>query len=73
VWKGFSFYVSGDYEMVHDQLSIAKGDLTDEEIYLRLKQLATTYSYYISVGISYSFGSSLRGAVNPRFGDSYYY
>jgi hypothetical protein len=73
VWKGFSFYVSGDYEMVHDQLSIAKGDLTDEEIFLRLKQLATTYSYYISVGISYSFGSSLRGAVNPRFGESYYY
>jgi len=73
VWKGFSFYVSGDYELVHDQLSIVKGDLTDEEILLRLKQLATTYSYYISVGISYSFGSSLRGAVNPRFGESYYY
>jgi len=73
VWKGFSFYVSGDYALVHDQLSIVKGDLTDEEIFLRLRELSTTYSYYISVGISYSFGSSLRGAVNPRFGESYYY
>lgn len=73
VWKGFSFYVSGDYALVHDQLSIVKGDLTDEEIFLRLRELSTTYSYYVSVGISYSFGSSLRGAVNPRFGESYYY
>lgn len=73
VWKGFSFYVSGDYAMVHDQLSIVKGDLTDEEIFLRLRELSTTYSYYVSVGISYSFGSSLSRAVNPRFGESYYY
>jgi len=73
LWKGFSFYVSGDYAMVHDQLSIVKGDLTDEEIFLRLRELATTYSYYISIGISYSFGSSLSRAVNPRFGESYYY
>jgi len=73
VWKGFSFYVSGDYAVVHDQLSIVKGDLTDEEIFLRLKELATTYSYYISVGISYSFGSSLSRSVNPRFGESYFY
>ncbi len=73
LWKGFSFYVSGDYALVHDQLSIVKGDLTDEEIFLRLRELSTTYNYYISVGVSYSFGSSLSRTVNPRFGESYYY
>ena len=73
LWKGFSFYVSGDYALVHDQLSIVKGDLTDEEVFLRLRELSTTYNYYISVGVSYSFGSSLSRTVNPRFGESYFY
>ena len=73
LWKGFSFYVSGDYALVHDQLSIVKGDLTDEEVFLRLRELSTTYNYYISVGVSYSFGSSLSRTVNPRFGESNFY
>lgn len=73
VWKGFSFNVGGDYELIHDQLSVARGTLSEEEILLRLKQLRTTYSYYLSLGISYSFGSAMSRSVNPRFGRSYYY
>jgi hypothetical protein len=73
VWKGFSFNVSGDYELIRDQLSLGKAGLTDEEILLRLKQLRTTYSYYISAGISFSFGSVMSRSVNPRFGDSLFY
>jgi hypothetical protein len=73
VWKGFSFNISGDYQLIHDQLSIARGELTDEEILLRLKQLRTTFSYYVSLGISYSFGSVMSRSVNPRFGSGYYY
>ncbi|HYA48193.1 MAG TPA: hypothetical protein VEG35_00725 [Burkholderiales bacterium] len=73
VWKGFSFNVSGDYQLVHDQLSIVRGTLTDEEILLRLKQLRTTFSYYISLGLSYSFGSVMSRSVNPRFGTGFFY
>lgn len=73
IWKGFSFNVFGDYELIHDQLSIAKGTLTEEEILLRLKQLRTDFSYYLSAGISYSFGSIMSRSVNPRFGSGYYY
>jgi hypothetical protein len=59
--------------MIHDQLSLVKGALSDEDILLRLKQLSTTYGYYLSIGIGYSFGSSLSKAVNPRFSDFGYY
>ena len=40
---------------------------TTEEILLRLRQLATDYSYYTSVGFSYRFGSAFNNVVNPRF------
>jgi hypothetical protein len=72
IWKGFSVYTSGGFSMIHDQLSLVKGALSSDEILLRLKQMSTTYSYYMSLGISFSFGSTLRGAVNPRFGSGYY-
>jgi hypothetical protein len=73
IWKGFSFNVMGDYQLIHDQISVVKGALTEEEILLRLKQLRTGYSYYVSIGISYSFGSVLSRSVNPRFGSDYSY
>lgn len=73
ILKGFSVYWNGSFAMIHDQLSLAKGALSDEEILLRLKQLSTTYNYYLSIGIGYSFGSSMSKAVNPRFSDFGYY
>jgi len=66
IWKGLSVYASGSYSLIHDQLSLVKGTLSKDEILLRLKQLSTTYDYYLSMGISYSFGSKLSRAVNPR-------
>jgi hypothetical protein len=65
--KGLSFDMWGSYSIIHDQLSIEKGDATAEEILLRQRQLATTYNYYVSIGFSYSFGSIYNNIVNPRF------
>jgi hypothetical protein len=66
--KGLSFNINGGGSRIHDQLSLAKGGATYEEVLLRRKQIATTYEYYVSVGISYTFGSILSKIVNPRFG-----
>jgi len=41
---------------------------TLEEVLLRRTQLATSYSYYGSIGFSYTFGSIYSSVVNPRFG-----
>jgi hypothetical protein len=75
IWKGFSLNADGGFALIHDQLSLVKGELTTDEILLRLKQLSTTYEYYVSLGVSYSFGSKMSRAVNPRMSGagSFYY
>jgi hypothetical protein len=67
--KGFNFNVSGGYSRIHDQLSLPAAGATLEEILLRRRQLETSYDYYLSVGLSFTFGSTQSHVVNPRFGD----
>jgi hypothetical protein len=68
LFKGFSFNVYGGYSRIKDQIALIKGAATEEEILLRLRQLATDYSYNFSTGFSYTFGSIFNSVVNPRFG-----
>jgi hypothetical protein len=67
--KGLNFNIHGGYSRIHDQLSLAAGGATLEEILLRRRQLETDYDYHFSVGLSYTFGSTESKVVNPRFGD----
>ncbi|MBI5325982.1 MAG: hypothetical protein HZB41_12040, partial [Ignavibacteriae bacterium] len=57
----------GGFSMIHDQLYLPKEGATLEEILLRRKALETTYSYFVSFGLSYTFGSVYSNVVNPRF------
>jgi hypothetical protein len=66
--KGLSLNVFGTYSRIHDQLSLPKGGATFEEILLQRKELATEYSYFAYIGLSYTFGSIYSNVVNPRFG-----
>ncbi len=68
LFKGFSFNIFGEYDKINDQISLKKGGASQEDILLRLQQLATNYSYFFSFGITYSFGSIFTNVVNPRFG-----
>ena len=67
LFKGFSFNVFAEYDKISDQIALAKGDVAPEEVLLRLRQLRTGYSYFVSLGVSYSFGSIFNSVVNPRF------
>jgi hypothetical protein len=64
--KGLSLNLFGNYAVLHDQIYLAKGELTKDEVLLRQSQLATTYRAFMYVGISYTFGSVLNNVVNPR-------
>lgn len=66
--KGLNFNMNVNYSRIHDQLSLARSSASLEEVLLRRKQLATTYNYYLSIGLSYTFGSIHSKVVNPRFG-----
>ena len=49
-------------------LRVLNPDATDEEVFLRQRQLATGFRYSFSVGLGYSFGALSNATVNPRFG-----
>ena len=68
VARGLSLNFNGNYSMVRDELNIAKRNLSTEEVLLRQQQLATSYRYFTSFGLSYRFGSAVQNVVNPRFG-----
>jgi hypothetical protein len=67
LFAGLSFSVSSSYSIVHDQLALRKGNATEEEILLMLRELETDYTYWTSFGFSYTFGSIYSNVVNPRF------
>ncbi len=66
--KGFNFNMSGNFGVTQDQISLSKEGLSDEELLANQGQRATNYTYYLGVGINYTFGSIFNSVVNPRFG-----
>ena len=70
LFRGFSIRMSGNYSWIRDQLFVAAGGATDEQILLRQRQLETGYRYFTSFGIEYQFGSIFNNVVNPRFGSA---
>jgi|WetSurMetagenome_2_1015567.scaffolds.fasta_scaffold23267_4 hypothetical protein len=67
--KGLSLSVNGGIAYINDQLNLIKGDLSEAERLLRLKEQATNFSIHGGVSISYTFGSIYNNVVNPRFGN----
>jgi hypothetical protein len=70
IFKGLNFNIYGGGARIHDQLSLPKGEASLQDILLQRRQLETSYNYYFSVGLSYTFGSIFSKVVNPRFGGS---
>jgi hypothetical protein len=69
--KGLSLNFSGGASILHDQLGLVKSGATTEEILLQKKELATSFQYWGSFGVSYTFGSIYNNVVNPRFGNQF--
>lgn len=65
--RGLSLSVRGSIAHIADQLNLPRGDLSDEDILLRQTERATSFSYFFSVGLSFTFGSTFSNVVNPRF------
>lgn len=69
IWRGLNLELDGSYSRIRDQLALAAGGASYEDILLRQRQLATGYDYSVSVGLNFSFGSTKSNVVNPRFGN----
>ncbi len=70
IFKGLSVNLYGSISFLRDQISLPRAGATLEEVLLRRKQLETSYDYWASIGLSYTFGSIYNNIVNPRFGGS---
>lgn len=66
--KGLSLQIYGSVARIRDQMSLVKGEASDADILLKLRQLETGYSMNGGIGITYTFGSIYNNIVNPRFG-----
>ncbi len=66
IFQGFALNLSGNFDIINDLLSLPRGDMSLEDILLQQRRQATDYEISGSIGISYTFGSSLSGAYNPR-------
>ncbi len=64
---GLSFYLYSNAALVHDQVYLAKGNASQQEILTRRRQLASSYNFYSGFGLNFRFGSILNNFVNPRF------
>ena len=66
ITKGLGVNIGGVASSVHDQLFLARGTLSQGDILTRQRALATSFSYFSFVGLSYTFGSIFNTIVNPR-------
>lgn len=66
LFKGFALNIEGRAASIHDQLYLALGEASAEEVLARQRQLATSYRRSFRVGISYTFGSIFSSVVNTR-------
>lgn len=67
IFKGLSFNLGGYYAYQRDQLNIIKGNVTEEELITRRRQLNSNYDFFFNFGVRYRFGSIYNNVVNPRF------
>ncbi len=71
--KGLSVRLSGGGSFLRNQLSLRKEGASYEDILLRQQQVATNFNYFMSAGLSYTFGSIYNNVVNPRFDSNVMY
>jgi hypothetical protein len=66
--RGLSLEFEINRSQISDQVSLAKGDQTPEEILLGIRERQTDFRFGASIGLNYEFGSIFNSVVNPRFG-----
>lgn len=70
--EGLSVSLSGNFDIVHNQVNLPKNGASQEEVLLQLHELQTNFRYNTYLSINYSFGSIYNNVVNSRFFNSSY-
>jgi hypothetical protein len=67
IFQGVNLRFYGVGSQIKNQISLAQASYSNEEILLGGQQLPTTFNYYTSFGLNFTFGSVNNSIVNPRF------
>lgn len=70
IFKGLALEIYGGVAHINDQLNLKKGEVSEAERLLRLRELQTRYRFEGGLELSYTFGSIYNNVVNPRFSES---
>lgn len=65
--RGLNLRVDGRVSWIRDQLFLAAEGVSDEEILLQRRRLASNFDWNFGVGFSFQFGSIYNNVVNNRF------
>ena len=57
----------GGISWIRDQLFLPREDISDEDILLERRRLASSFDWDVGVGFSFQFGSIFNNVVNNRF------
>ena len=68
--KGLSLRLNGGIAHINDQMNLKKGDISEAERLLQLRELQTKYRIEGGIELTYTFGSIYNNIVNPRFSSS---
>jgi hypothetical protein len=68
IFKGLALQISGGIAHINDQVNLKKGDISEADRLLELRELSTQYRIEGGIGLTYTFGSIYNNVVNPRFG-----
>ena len=64
--RGVTIGMNGSVARIKDQISLQLGDISDEDILVRRRQLGTAFRYRLNFNLTYRFGSIFNNVVNPR-------
>ncbi|MBA4321897.1 MAG: hypothetical protein C0408_03670 [Odoribacter sp.] len=67
--KGLSLSLNGGISYNNYQPNLRKGEISEADRLLQLKQLASSYFVQGGLSLTYTFGSIYNNVVNPRFGN----
>ena len=67
VFRGLSLNVNGRVSWIRDQIFLAAEDISDEEILLQRRRLASDFDWNFGMGFTFQFGSIFNNVVNNRF------
>ncbi len=66
LYRGLALRLSVETALIRDQINLAAGDASVEDVLLRQRQIATNFRAEIGIGVSYTFGYLTNNIINYR-------